>query len=737
MKKTLFTCLIILISMFFMQNNVFAAYTENGGYIIDSIEEVKNEFAGKAKVEGNKITLTSDIEFIKSDCSDCEGLEKYDIVNLTGDYILDLNGYALKSFEFYVDGSLTINDSQGNGKFGVIYLQVMENAELVINGGIFTDGESAEMIDNFGKMTINGGTFFSVWTIGEAIINNGTFVNVFQDSGILTINGGTFIAKTLNWIDEMGKPAQQQFYSQINIDAETIINGGEFKTKDYDYGLKLYTTSEYDFSNNTIEELIGTGFVGKYELYGEPGNNEVYYTSLKLEKDVVSEMMDKIVPNGVWKVNSYKPLEPSEGQTLLTALMMDRVDKKLVKNVQAWYDTKPEEATVVLFLNDNSVREYTLKVNYSEPDFTSNKEVNNIVSNLKKLDRNDLDEETSYRVEDLYLINYLYSNPKGMDVSLALNFSEELIKASNGSNVYYRIIGEFGGGNPNGLYTYFANKAVVYFNNIAYKTINAGVNLNHLLYIPNSTKNTTDAYIDAAMKRIKNYLGTTNGINIEVGGTFDSLNYYDNYAAKEITWNEYGFIDEKTSGDYYYNITINGKTYKFAICKKDNLENPKYLTSDILSNIIIKSDSSELPLDTAITVEEVSNDTIKNALGTEKYKAFDITLYSNAKEEQITKLTEGKFEVNIPVPEELEGKNIDVFYVNDKGEKEEHNAEVKNGYVVFETNHFSTYALVENTGIINNIEVPKTADVIIGYVILTILSGFGIVFIAKQIKKSN
>ena len=56
-------------------------------------------------------------------------------------------------------------------------------------------------------------------------------------------------------------------------------------------------------------------------------------------------------------------------------------------------------------------------------------------------------------------------------------------------------------------------------------------------------------------------------------------------------------------------------------------------------------------------------------------------------------------------------------------------------YLVFETDHFSTYELVENTGILNNIEVPKTADGIISYLIFTIISVLGIVFITKQIKK--
>lgn len=723
MKKT-FTCLIILVSMFFMQNNVFAAYLENAGYVIDSIEEAKEEFAGKAKIEGNKITLTSDIEFLNLNCdNECEDFEKYGIVNLSGDYELDLNGHTIKVGELYLSsGNIVIKDSENTGMINTDFLLIESQAIVTINNGIF------KFIANEGELIVKNGEITGLQNAGNLIIEDGNFRFLAQ-FGTATIEGGTFTSYQEN--------EYEQYYTALDLE-NTILKGGEFITSNMDYALQIQ--SKYELNENSINKALAKGYVATHEGYKFLSNEDANvssYTSLKIEEDTCFKMMEKIAPNGVWKVNSYKPLEPSEGQTLLTALMMDKVDKKLVKNVQAWYDTKPEEATVILFLNDNSVREYNLKVSYNVPDVTSNKEVNNILSNLKKLDRNDLDEETSYRVEDLYLINYLYSNPKGMDVSLALNFSKELIETSNGSNVYYRIIGQFGGGNPNGLYTYFADKAVVYFNNIAYKTIYAGVNLNHLLYIPSNTKNTTDAYIDAAMKRIKDYLGTTEGINIEVGGTLDSLNYYDNYAAKEITWNEYGFIDEKTSGDYYYNITINGKTHKFAICKKDNLENPKYLTSDILSNIVIKSDSSELPLDTAITVKSVTNDTIKKALGTEKYKAFNITLYSNAKEEQITKLTEGKFEVSIPVPEGLEGKNIDVFYVNDKGEKEEHNAEVKNGYVVFETNHFSTYALVENTSLVSNIEVPKTADGILTYLILTIISVFGIVFITKNLKKEN
>ena len=84
-----------------------------------------------------------------------------------------------------------------------------------------------------------------------------------------------------------------------------------------------------------------------------------------------------------------------------------------------------------------------------------------------------------------------------------------------------------------------------------------------MLYVPSTTKDTDEARITAALKRIKDYLGSTDGITIEVGGVLSSTGNQD------YTWNKYGFVDEATSGSNYYNVTINGKTYKFDICKKD------------------------------------------------------------------------------------------------------------------------------------------------------------------------
>jgi len=177
------------------------------------------------------------------------------------------------------------------------------------------------------------------------------------------------------------------------------------------------------------------------------------------------------------------------------------------------------------------------------------------------------------------------------------------------------------------------------------------------------------------------------------GGTLQSIT-----EAAEYYWNKSEFFDETTSGTNYYNLTINGKTYKFVICKKDasELETPKYVGTDVISNISITSDVTTIPLDTAVMVEKVENDTIEAALGTSIYAAYDITLYSNAKQAKIESIEGGMFRVSVPVPENLKDiKNITVYYINSKGEKEEHIATVTDGVATFETDHFSTYVLAE------------------------------------------
>ena len=155
-----------------------------------------------------------------------------------------------------------------------------------------------------------------------------------------------------------------------------------------------------------------------------------------------------------------------------------------------------------------------------------------------------------------------------------------------------------------------------------------------------------------------------------------------------------------------------------------------YIGLDLNSKIEITSEDSSIPLDTSLTVNNVEDSSIKNIIGTDNYKSYDISLYSDAKNSKIEKLEDGKFLVKIPVPTELNGKDLIVYYITIEGTTEEHEVTVKDGYASFETNHFSTYVLAEkvtNEVVEIDEENPNTYDGIITWVILGLISITGIV----------
>lgn len=83
----------------------------------------------------------------------------------------------------------------------------------------------------------------------------------------------------------------------------------------------------------------------------------------------------------------------------------------------------------------------------------------------------------------------------------------------------------------------------------------------------------------------------------------------------------------------YYNIKIGNRTYKFYIVKgtEKQLVEPTYAGIDLNSKIEITSEDSSIPLDASLTVKDVNDSSIKDKIGTENYKSYDISLYFDAK----------------------------------------------------------------------------------------------------------
>lgn len=711
---------------------------------VNSIEELKTLFDGqKVTIDGTTVILNDNVTID-------------DVVDICdGEYTLNLNGYTLKMTEFYINkGKLTIDDATKKGKIDALFVSIEQEGTLIVNQCIFEtdtveeyDGELYEIytdISNLGNLTIkNGSVQNTIWNDegGKLIIENATARNISQ-FGTATIKNGTF--DTLN--------------TDISI-AKTEILGGEFKGY-VDDGFAVMLQSKEEIDKETINTLLPEGYVAVFDDFTletntmEDGSN--YYTGLyglnvKIAKDTdtYSDVFKKITEDGIWEITSFIPENAENAEFLFTSIISDIIEPLGYSGygVPAGEVFNPEKATIYIYNEDGELYEkHNVKLKYTLPSEEVKSKIDSVTDKMKDYKTfEDMNEKTGYRLEDLYLINYLNSNNDGLD-GKALNFSKELIEATNGSNISFKFDGRAGGADEAGLYSFAMGQAIVYYDGVAFTTKNAAVTASHVLYIPSSTENTADAYIKAAKKRITDYLGKDIKFDIKLGGTLESLNYYDQYAGKVITFNEYGLIDETTCGSNYYDVTINDETYRFAICKKDDqkLETPKYLGSDINSKISITSDNTKIPLDTALTVKNIVSEKIEKTLGTDKYSAFDISLYSNAKEEKISKLDEGTFTVNIPIPQDFIGKDIIVCYVDaENNKKEEYQVSINDNMLSFETNHFSTYVVTEkvsdtpaNDDKGEKDDTPNTGveDKLSYILAITVISGLGALTLKREMK---
>lgn len=175
-------------------------------------------------------------------------------------------------------------------------------------------------------------------------------------------------------------------------------------------------------------------------------------------------------------------------------------------------------------------------------------------------------------------------------------------------------------------------------------------------------------------------------------GTIDSYESEDG---------EYYFLS-KAAGDYWFDITIGEESYSFvAIKDSSKMITPIYASADVTTNVTVSSTDTSIPLDTMVTVDKLTSGTeyekIIKILDVEENETFDITLWSGSAGTNITKLENGTFEVKIPVSDTLKGKDLVAYYVDENDKVVEYEVTVKDGYAVFETDHFSIYTIAEAT----------------------------------------
>lgn len=115
---------------------------------------------------------------------------------------------------------------------------------------------------------------------------------------------------------------------------------------------------------------------------------------------------------------------------------------------------------------------------------------------------------------------------------------------------------------------------------------------------------------------------------------------------------------------------------------------------DEATDITVSFAEGVLPEGVTLKVEEIADtrrDEILAILGMDQGWSYDISLY-DAEGNEITSVPQG-VTVSIPVPEELSGKSLSVYYTDGISSIEEYPASVQNGYAQFSAVHFSIYTL--------------------------------------------
>lgn len=428
------------------------------------------------------------------------------------------------------------------------------------------------------------------------------------------------------------------------------------------------------------------------------------------EMDVIYNSMLK---DGKVKVASVDPLDDSvfADTAIIAALSKYDTDKyRIVGGCD-------EKNKCMIYISDK-VKTYKYKAYETTFEYvTPNSKIKNRLDGYAKtfvVDNQNI-EEHLFLMEDLETINYKYAFPSFGEwidsINAIINYSSEFQNKIGYMNIGTKLDTRAGWDDQftSGCFG-FLN---LLFDGVIYSYVNTtGVKQNNVLYVPDETENTREAYIKAALDRVNKYIPKAN-VKIEYAGQIADINDFGILSLKDI-------VDvNKTLGEYY-KVTIGEEEYYYFIAKDSSkMRTPVMNTVDALTDISIKTDSSEVPLDSKINtvVIDTKSDEYKEFLKKANINnglVVDLKLFSDSINKNISKLENGVFKVYVPLNDELRKLDLTAYYVKDNGEIEKHDVKIEGDYLVFETDHFSTYVIGGN-----KLENPATLDNVSTWIITT------------------
>lgn len=493
-------------------------------------------------------------------------------------------------------------------------------------------------------------------------------------------------------------------------------------------GNSMMESKLVDAYNKTLRNLYSKYTIDDRDIYFD---NTRFNFNKNFDFTEMDAIYNSMLKDGKVKVASVDPLDDSMfAETAITAAL-SKYDTDKYRIVGGCH----EKNTCGINIYDK-VKTYREKTYETTFEFaTPNSKIKNRLDGYAKtfvVDNQNI-EEHLFLMEDLETINYKYAFPgfgEWIDsINAIINYSSEFQNKIGYMNIGTKLDTRAGWDDQftSGCFG-FLN---LLFDGVIYSYVDVtGVKQNNVLYVPDETENTREAYIKAALDRVNKYIPKAN-VKIEYAGQITDINDFGVLSLNDI-------VDvNKTLGEYY-KVTIGEEEYYYFIAKDSSkMRTPVMNTVDALTDISIKTDSSEVPLDSKINtvVIDANSDEYKEFLKKVNINnglVVDLKLFSDSINKNISKLEDGVFKVYVPLNDELRKLDLTAYYVKDNGEIEKHDVKIEGDYLVFETDHFSTYVIGGN-----KLENPATLDNVSTWIITTSVSLLGLAGAVLYKRKFN
>ena len=358
---------------------------------------------------------------------------------------------------------------------------------------------------------------------------------------------------------------RDQWYTHYNY--QVSITSNDFKKNDGEWTYYEIQQTNIETNDTYTNHLF-------FKFRGE---------TTKTDKEKAEEIINRYLNNGTLEANAIAPDGNKQEEVEIfyyKSIEDDFLNIEEMKNelnnenmtIQLSYDNVPSDYSsfiVKVYKVENNlptdlITEITIPINYKTVDQNKIAYANAAISKIDAF-KVELGESLyGYKLGDLDLVDYYTSCGITKDIDRtqdqygeALNYIPDIKMGAEDMTFYFDVRE----GDAFAINEDYGGFAIVLYNGIKIAVGNTFVVENNIIYIPDETENTSEAYMEAATQRLKDRFG--DDVNISEAGLISDFADIQEPLAEG--WIDLG--DESLREDYYYNVTVNGYTNYFVIMR--------------------------------------------------------------------------------------------------------------------------------------------------------------------------